>query len=69
MSRDNTPEIGKWNKQKQYRCRLCAFDTLDKAQFEDHFAKVHAPLQVLEGFRAKQLDTDVPADSTSDKEN
>jgi len=52
MTKDSTPETLKWKGSKVYRCRLCAFDTLDKAVFEDHFAKVHAPLQVIEGRKA-----------------
>ena len=54
MSKSDDKVItGQWNGHKQYRCRLCAFDSLDKAAFEDHFAKVHAPLQVIEGRKAK----------------
>lgn len=47
--KDDTPEILKWRKQKVYRCRLCAFDSLDKARFEDHFTKAHPPLRVIDG--------------------
>lgn len=46
---DDQPEILKWKKHKVYRCRLCAFDSLDKKKFEDHFAKVHPPLRVIDG--------------------
>ena len=46
---DEKPEIGTWKGQKQYRCRLCPFDTLDEAVFVDHFAKVHAPVRVIDG--------------------
>lgn len=53
-----TPEMVKWRGKKVYRCRLCAFDTFDKATFEDHFRKVHAPLQVIEGRRQKAASLD-----------
>ena len=57
--RDPTPIVGKWRKQKHYRCRLCSFDTLSKKVFEDHFAKTHPPLQVMAG--GKQQEPEVPA--------
>lgn len=46
---DEKPDIGTWKGEKQYRCRLCPFDTLDEAVFVDHFARVHAPLRVIDG--------------------
>ena len=50
---DDTPVIGKWGKHKQYRCRLCSVDSLDKAKFEDHFAKAHPPLRIIDGGKAE----------------
>ena len=53
MTTDNrTPITLTWGDEKLYRCRLCAFDTFDKAVFEDHFRKVHAPFEVLEARQA-----------------
>lgn len=50
MSNHNdAPQLLRWRGTKIYRCRLCAFDTPDKARFEDHFRKTHAPFQVIEG--------------------
>jgi hypothetical protein len=54
----STPETVKWKGKKAYRCRLCAFDTFDKAIFEDHFRKVHAPLEVIEARQAKPASLD-----------
>ena len=49
MTTDNrTPIELKWGvRTTLYRCRLCSFDTPDKAVFEDHFRKVHAPFEVI----------------------
>ncbi len=63
MKRDSTPDTLKWRGEKVYRCRLCPFDSLDRAVFEDHFAKVHAPLQVIEGQRSQLHDE---AEKTAD---
>lgn len=52
--RDPTPIIGEWAKKKQYRCRLCGFDTLDEWTFNDHFMKAHPPLEIIDG---GQIDT------------
>jgi hypothetical protein len=41
--------LGSWRGVEQYRCRLCQFDTLEKQQFIDHFANMHAPLEVIDG--------------------
>lgn len=62
---DSKPEILKWNKQKVYRCRLCAFDTLHQDKFEQHFAAVHPPLRVIKG--DKQAKPDGPANATNKK--
>ncbi len=60
---DDTPEVLKWGRRTTiYRCRLCAFDTPDKAIFEDHFRKVHAPLQVIEARRQAVADLRARAD-------
>lgn len=59
--KDSSPEILKWRNQKVYRCRLCAFDSTDKAKFEDHFAKVHPPLRVIDG--GKKNEPEAPADT------
>lgn len=48
---DPTPITAKWRDHKQYKCRLCSFDTLDKKKFEKHFAEMHPPLQVISGGR------------------
>lgn len=61
---DENMEVLTWGKRKVYRCRLCAFDSLDKAKFEDHFAKKHAPLRVIEGGKEDTKQ----ADKKSDKE-
>lgn len=50
--RDPTPIIGKWNREKNYQCRLCAFSSLDKLAFERHFAEFHPPFQVIDGGKA-----------------
>ena len=47
--REPIPIMGEWRKTKVYRCRLCAFDSTDRAKFEDHFAKAHPPLQIFDG--------------------
>ena len=49
------PKILKWRKQKLYRCRLCAYDSLDRKQFEDHFAKAHPPLRVIVGGKTDEV--------------
>lgn len=46
---DAKPTILTWKGAKVYQCRLCAFNTFTKATFEDHFRKVHPPLQIIEG--------------------
>lgn len=53
MTKPDTPVESRWHGQTVYGCRLCAFSTLHKAAFEDHFAKVHAPMQVVEGRKAE----------------
>lgn len=58
---DSKPEILKWKKQKVYRCRLCAFDTLHKDTFERHFATVHPPLQIIKGNKQAEPDAPEPA--------
>ncbi len=45
----DAPKILTWNNTKVYRCRLCAFDTFNKATFEDHFRRVHPPFEVIDG--------------------
>lgn len=68
MKRDSTPDTLKWKGEKVYRCRLCAFDSLDRAVFEDHFAKVHAPLQVIEGRKAELHDeAEKPANDSTEE--
>ncbi|MCG3176907.1 MAG: hypothetical protein MOGMAGMI_01871 [Candidatus Omnitrophica bacterium] len=42
--------LGSWRGMVQYRCRLCPFDTLDRQRFIEHFANVHPPLEVIDGF-------------------
>ena len=59
MTKKKTEEIegvllGNWRGVVQYRCRLCPFDTLDRQRFIEHFAAMHPPLEVIDGF--------VPAD-------
>lgn len=56
MTEPSTPKLLTWRGQKVYRCRLCAFDTTDKATFEDHFRKRHAPFQVIEGRKQQVID-------------
>lgn len=56
MTKDSTPELLKWRKHKVFRCRLCAFDSLDKEKFEDHFAKAHPPLRVIDGAKKEPDD-------------
>jgi hypothetical protein len=55
--RDPTPIVGEWARQKQYRCRLCDFDTLEEAKFVDHFRKAHPPLRIIEGGAADAAET------------
>lgn len=50
--RDPTPINATWRGEKLYRCRLCAFDSTDKRRFEEHFARMHPPLEVIEGGKA-----------------
>lgn len=35
--------IGKWKGFKQYKCKLCAFDTLEENVIKDHIKKEHMP--------------------------
>ena len=35
--------IGKWRGFNQFKCKLCAFDSLDKKVIEDHIREVHLP--------------------------
>lgn len=49
MTDDKTPKLLKWRGAKVYRCRLCDFDTTSKEKFEDHFAKAHPVLRVIDG--------------------
>lgn len=43
--------LGKWRGYRQYTCSVCGWDTLDRAKFIDHFATLHPPLEVIEGFK------------------
>ena len=52
MTDEPTPITATWRGEKVYRCRLCAFDTLDRAKFEDHFAKAHPPFRIIDGGKA-----------------
>lgn len=60
------PEILKWRERKVYRCRLCAFDSLDRKKFEDHFAKSHVPFRVIEG--GKTEEPEVPVSTEENEE-
>ena len=60
--RTPTPITAKWHGEKIYRCRLCAFDSTDRKKFEDHFAKMHPPFQVIDG------GSDTPPDKPDKKE-
>lgn len=51
MSSPDTPQELTWRGVTVYRCRLCAFDTTEREKFEDHFRKVHAPFQIIDGAR------------------
>lgn len=35
--------VGSWNGMVQYRCRLCAFDTLEREAIDRHHRERHAP--------------------------
>jgi len=35
--------VGKWHDLPNYQCTQCPFSTLDKAEMEEHWQKVHAP--------------------------
>ena len=48
-TRDPTPLNAKWHGKKLYQCRLCAFTSLDRQTFEQHFARTHPPLQIIAG--------------------
>lgn len=63
--RDPTPITGKWGKQKQYKCRLCAFDSLDRAAFIEHFRRAHPPLRIIDGGKAG----DPPAVTNTEETN
>ncbi|HWV23258.1 MAG TPA: hypothetical protein VNZ58_03635 [Thermomicrobiales bacterium] len=65
--REPIPIMGEWRKTKVYRCRLCAFDSTDRAKFEDHFAKAHPPLQILDGGLIDESAPDEPDEETSAK--
>ena len=55
--------LGSWRGVEQYRCRLCQFDTLEKEKFIDHFANMHPPLEVIEGFKEAETEPlEVPAE-------
>lgn len=43
------PEPGrlKWRGKQVYRCRLCAYDAFDKATYETHYQRAHAPLDAM----------------------
>lgn len=49
MSTPDTPKELTWRGHTVYRCRLCAFDSTEREKFEDHFRKVHAPFQIIDG--------------------
>lgn len=49
MTKDDGLNVVKWSGRKLYKCRLCAFDSLDRKAFERHFAERHPPLQIIEG--------------------
>lgn len=64
------PDTVKWKGKRAYRCRLCAFDTFDKATFEEHYRLVHAPLEVIAARReqAETLHTMTKAELTAEAE-
>lgn len=65
---DETPKILKWRDQKLYRCRLCSFDSFDKARFEQHFATKHPPMRVIDGGKHDETNVpDVPGDQDETK--
>lgn len=59
MTEPGTPKILTWRGNKVYRCRLCAFDSTDKAKFEAHFRMRHAPFQVIDGGKAATSAPDI----------
>lgn len=69
MTDERRPELLKWRGKKVYRCRLCAFDSLDKRKFEDHFAKVHAPVRIIDGGKSKSVEPEQPADKEASDGN
>ena len=41
--------VGSWRGVEKYSCRICAYDTLEKAKFIYHFSNMHPPLEVIDG--------------------
>lgn len=48
-------DVGTWNKQPLYNCRLCPFDTLDEQQMLEH-QMVHAAPPPVEEVQVVLLD-------------
>lgn len=40
---NRTYEVGQWGSYKQYKCRLCPFDTLHEDKIISHVWSVHGP--------------------------
>ena len=48
--------IGKWGRHVQYKCKMCPFDSLDKAAIEAHVRDVHMPAPPSAGYHKPILD-------------
>lgn len=58
-------KIIKWRGNKVYRCRHCAFDTLDKQRFEQHIVSAHPPLRVIQGGKQAVVEPEKPAEENN----
>ena len=48
--------VGKWKNLKQYKCNLCAFDSLDENSIKAHIIEQHMPKPPKPKVEVKLLD-------------
>lgn len=61
-------EESTWAGQAQCKCRLCAFDTLDKARMLKHLVDVHASMRAPEELVASEAAPTAAAIATETEE-
>ena len=56
--------VTSWRGYTRYQCTACAYDTLDRAKFEDHRRLAHTSLETHEDERPAYSEADAPIGET-----